>query len=63
MDGAVAQLTLFELDEGARDPFACPHELAVADIGDGKTECALMGCWTNCRCVGHCTVRSKRWTR
>jgi len=39
----------------ALDPFNCPHELSVVDIGGGKTECELMKCWTNCREVGHCT--------
>lgn len=52
------QLSLFDMEE--RDPFSCEHELAVADIGKGKTECALMGKWTNCREVGHCTAEGAR---
>lgn len=51
-------LTLFDLEEP--DPFSCEHELAVADIGKGKTECGLMGKWTNCREVGHCTAEGAR---
>lgn len=52
------QLSLFALDEP--DPFDCQHERSVADIGGGKTLCALMGVWTNCREVGRCTARSAR---
>lgn len=48
------QMQLFEVD--ALDPFNCPHELAVVDIGGGKTECAKLKCWTNCREVRHCTA-------
>lgn len=36
-------------------PGECPHELSAVDVGGGKSECALMGCWTNCREVGRCT--------
>ena len=50
-------MRLFEPE--SRDPFNCPHELAVVDIGKGKTECALMQCWTNCREVQHCTYEGK----
>lgn len=53
------QLSLFDM-AGDRDPFSCEHELSVADIGKGKTECGLMGKWTNCREVGHCTAEGAR---
>lgn len=50
----IEQLSLFNAPEN--NPFDCPYELAVVDIGGGKTECNLMQCWTNCREVQHCTA-------
>ena len=41
-------------------PFDCPHELKTVDIGGGKSFCALMDAWTNCREVGHCVHAVKR---
>lgn len=35
-------------------PFDCPHELKVVDIGGGKSLCALIDSWTNCREVARC---------
>lgn len=35
-------------------PGNCPHETKTVDIGGGKSFCALMDAWTNCREVKHC---------
>lgn len=40
------------------NPFNCPYESAVVDIGGGKTFCDLWQRWTNCREVGHCVYQS-----
>ena len=48
------QLSLFGVERP--EPFKCPHETSVADIGDGKSLCEVWGMWTNCREVGHCTA-------
>jgi hypothetical protein len=47
------QLDIFEPPPSYK-PFDCPHELKTVDIGGGKSLCALMDAWTNCREVGHC---------
>ena len=41
------------------EPFACPFEASVADIGGGKSFCEPWGRWTNCREAGYC-VRDER---
>ena len=45
------QLAIFEPPS---NPFDCPHELKRVDIGGGKSLCALMDSWTNCREVARC---------
>lgn len=37
-------------------PSDCVHEKSLVDIGGGKSFCDLIGKWTNCREVGHCTA-------
>ena len=46
------QLDLVDIPK--REPFNCPYELKVVDIGGGKSFCESWDCWTNCREVGHC---------
>ena len=53
------QLDIFEPSPSYK-PFDCPHELKTVDIGGGKSLCALMDSWTNCREVGHCVHAVKR---
>lgn len=55
MNSGQMQLSLFEV--ARPNPLACKHEQSVVDIGGGKTLCAAMGMWTNCREVGHCTAK------
>ena len=47
------QLDIFEPAQ-THQPFDCPHELKVVDIGGGKSLCALTDSWTNCREVARC---------
>ncbi|MBO7701856.1 MAG: hypothetical protein J6S36_02965 [Eggerthellaceae bacterium] len=55
-----AQLSLFdEMDD--LEPGRCPHEGPTFETMAGwKTECRLMGKWTNCGEVGHCTAKEGR---
>lgn len=46
------QLPLF--GEPKQQPGNCPNEVAVADIGGGKSYCIPWERWTNCREVGYC---------
>lgn len=52
LDGQLA----FGLFDGSRvhEPFDCPDEGAVVDIGGGKSFCTPWDRWTNCREVGRC---------
>ena len=50
-------MSLFETEKP--NPLHCEHEQKVADVGGGKTLCAVWGMWTNCREVGHCTARDE----
>lgn len=36
------------------EPFSCPDEGSVVDIGGGKSFCLPWDRWTNCRECGHC---------
>lgn len=48
------QLSLFGVNRP--DPLDCCNERKVVDIGGGKTLCAAMGLWTNCRETGRCNA-------
>ena len=52
LDGQL-RMDIFE-QQSSYQPFDCPHELKAVDIGGGKSLCALMDSWTNCREVGRC---------
>ena len=52
LDGQLS-MDIFE-QQSSYQPFDCPHELEVVDIGGGKSLCALMDSWTNCREVARC---------
>ena len=54
------QLQLDIVDIPKHEPFNCPHELKVVDIGGGKSLCELMDAYTNCREVNRCVYQSVR---
>ena len=56
LDGQL-QLDIFEPAPKC-EPFNCPHELKVVDIGGGKSLCELMDAYTNCREVNRCVYES-----
>ena len=58
LDGQLT-LDMFEPTPSYK-PFDCPHELKVVDIGGGKSLCALMDAWTNCREVNKCVYAAIR---
>lgn len=40
----------------ANEPGRCQHETSLVDIGAGKSFCARLDKWTNCREAGHCVA-------
>lgn len=51
------RLELFE----RHAPGRCDEETRLADIGGGKSFCAVWDRWTNCREVGYCVF--EKWEK